>query len=149
MKKKSIKAVVLIILLCLCLQTLSCGTILYPERRGQATGEIDPSVAILDGILLLVVILPGVIAFAVDFTTGAIFKPSKKSTSTEFDDAAVLVSVELPPSIMADAALEQQILLKTGRLVSLSDCRTYRLSSDQSISDFLVSKKFKPISLPN
>ncbi len=56
-------------------QALGCGTILYPERRGQTSGRIDPSVAILDGIGLLLFLIPGLVAFAVDFGTGAIYLP--------------------------------------------------------------------------
>src|SRR5215472_17337813 len=53
----------------------SCGTILYPERRGQPRGPLDPGVVVLDAIGLLFFIIPGVIAFAVDFSTGAIYLP--------------------------------------------------------------------------
>jgi hypothetical protein len=53
----------------------SCGTLFYPERRGQKSGSVDPTVAILDGIGLLFFIVPGLIAFAIDFSTGAIYKP--------------------------------------------------------------------------
>lgn len=59
----------------LLLATVSCGTLLYPERRGQPPGRIDPAVVILDGIGLLFFFVPGVIAFAVDFGTGAIYLP--------------------------------------------------------------------------
>lgn len=52
-----------------------CGTILYPDRRGQTGGRIDIGVALLDAIGLLFFIIPGVIAFAVDFSTGAIYLP--------------------------------------------------------------------------
>jgi hypothetical protein len=52
-----------------------CGTILYPERRGQRAGELDPGVVLLDAVGLLVFFVPGVIAFAVDFSTGAIYLP--------------------------------------------------------------------------
>ena len=52
-----------------------CGTIMYPERRGQRGGRVDAGVAILDGIGLLFFIIPGVIAFAVDFGDGAIYLP--------------------------------------------------------------------------
>jgi len=38
---------------------LACGTILYPERRGQKSGRIDPAVAIMDGIGLLLFLIPG------------------------------------------------------------------------------------------
>ncbi len=53
----------------------SCGTILYPERTGQPPGWLDPGVVILDGVGLLLFLIPGVIAFAVDFATGAIYLP--------------------------------------------------------------------------
>ena len=63
--------------LCLTLitQLAACGTIFYPERRGQVSGRIDPAVAIMNAIGLLFFIIPGLLAFAVDFTTGAIYLP--------------------------------------------------------------------------
>ncbi|PRB80044.1 polyribonucleotide nucleotidyltransferase [Pseudomonas sp. MYb185] len=61
-------------------QLSACGTIFYPERRGQISGEIDPGVAILNGIGLLFYIIPGLIAFAVDFATGAIYFPDERYT---------------------------------------------------------------------
>ena len=59
-------------------QLTACGTIFYPERRGQISGQIDPGVAILNGIGLLIYIIPGLIAFGVDFATGAIYLPNGK-----------------------------------------------------------------------
>lgn len=59
-------------------QLTACGTIFYPERRGQISGEIDPGVAILNGMGLLFYIIPGLIAFAVDFATGAIYFPDER-----------------------------------------------------------------------
>lgn len=61
------------------LWTTSCGTIIYPERRGQNAGKVDVGVAVLDGLGLLVFLIPGVIAFAVDFATGAIYLPPSSS----------------------------------------------------------------------
>ena len=52
-----------------------CGTIIHPERRGQPTGRLDPAVVLLDGLGLLLFFIPGIIAFAVDFSTGAIYLP--------------------------------------------------------------------------
>lgn len=63
-------------------QLSACGTVFYPERRGQIGGEIDPGVAILNGIGLLFYVIPGLIAFAVDFTTGAIYFPDERYTLT-------------------------------------------------------------------
>ena len=59
-------------------QLTACGTVFYPERRGQISGEIDPGVAILNGIGLLFYVIPGLVAFAVDFTTGAIYFPDER-----------------------------------------------------------------------
>lgn len=56
--------------------TLACGTLLYPERRGMDDpDQIDPAVVLMDGVLLLFFVVPGVVAFAVDVATGAIYEP--------------------------------------------------------------------------
>jgi len=62
---------------------LACGTILYPERRGQKSGRIDPAVAIMDGLGLLLFLIPGIAAFAVDFATGAIYLPGGRRGEVE------------------------------------------------------------------
>ncbi len=68
----------------LTLATLSsavgCGTILHPERRGQPAGRLDWGVVLLDGLGLIFFLIPGLIAFAVDFSTGAIYLPPEYST---------------------------------------------------------------------
>lgn len=60
-----------------------CGTILYPERRGQTGGRLDVGVVALNGIGLLLFLLPGVIAFAVDFSTGAIYLPGTHAANED------------------------------------------------------------------
>lgn len=57
------------------IQTSGCGTILYPERKNQSAGKLDIGVVALDGIGLLFFIVPGVIAYAVDFNNGTIYLP--------------------------------------------------------------------------
>ncbi len=59
----------------LILQTAACGTLLHPERKGQTGGKIDPAIAILNGIGLLLYVIPGAVAFAVDFYNGTIYLP--------------------------------------------------------------------------
>ncbi|WP_407312545.1 polyribonucleotide nucleotidyltransferase [Pseudomonas sp. nanlin1] len=56
-------------------QLTACGTLFFPDRRGQIEGKIDPVVAALDAIGILFYVLPGLIAFGVDFATGAIYLP--------------------------------------------------------------------------
>lgn len=50
----------------------ACGAIFYPERNGNTT-KVDPKVAVFDGIGLIFFIIPGVVAYAVDFATGCIY----------------------------------------------------------------------------
>ncbi|WP_293623842.1 polyribonucleotide nucleotidyltransferase [Salinisphaera sp.] len=99
--------------------TTACGVILYPERKGQVDGRIDPAVAVLDGIGLLFFIVPGVIAFAVDFATGAIYLPGSASNTTLDLDEAELV--KLKNGELDAATIERMIEEKTGEKVSLAD----------------------------
>ena len=91
-----VQGAVVLIVLAIMLGTSSCGTIIYPERRGQPAGKIDIGVAVLDGIGLLFFVVPGVIAFAVDFATGTIYLPPSSSSR-----------LELNPSNLQDAKIIQ------------------------------------------
>lgn len=70
-------------LLVMAMNLTACGYFLYPERKGQAGGRVDPTVVILDAAALLFGILPGVVAFAVDFTTGTIYLPAGGSSAID------------------------------------------------------------------
>src|SRR5882672_1632245 len=74
--KKALKALFCAVLV---LHATACGTLMHPERKGQTQGPIDVGVAILDGIGLLFFIIPGVIAYAVDFSNGTIYLPGTSS----------------------------------------------------------------------
>src|SRR5437667_2195812 len=53
-----------------------CGTFIHPERNGQPhSNEIDWKIAALDALGLLLFFVPGIVAFIVDFYTGAIYLP--------------------------------------------------------------------------
>jgi len=67
-----------ILILALIINLTACGALLYPERMGQRhSGQVDIKVAVLDGIGLLFFIVPGVIAFAVDYSQGTIYLPPR------------------------------------------------------------------------
>lgn len=106
----------------------SCGTILYPEREGQRVGKIDPGVAILDGVGLLFFIIPGVIAFAVDFSNHTIYLPHSHTSSidTPHRYAQIHFNGRLDP-----AAVEGYIRAETGKEVRLqqSSLEVVRLDS--------------------
>ena len=74
-RELSRRLISLVLCTILVLQLVSCGTLLYPERRGQKSGQIDVAVVLMDAIGLFFFIIPGVIAFAVDFYTGSIYLP--------------------------------------------------------------------------
>ncbi len=63
--------------------TTSCGYFLYPDRVGQTSGKIDSTVVILDTLGLLLGIVPGLVAFAVDLSTGAIYLPPGGKSAIE------------------------------------------------------------------
>jgi len=82
MYKKLVNTLHVLICAVLILQLAGCGTIMYPERKGQKSGKIDAGVAILDGIGLLFFLIPGIIAFAVDFNNGTIYLPGTAKNSS-------------------------------------------------------------------
>lgn len=51
----------------------SCARILHPERVGNKSGSLDTIPLVVDILLFLPGIIPGVIALVIDFTTGAIY----------------------------------------------------------------------------
>jgi len=75
----------------LMVQLTGCGTILYPERKGQKSGKIDAGVAILDGIGVLCFIIPGVIAYVADFYNGTIYLPGTSGSGTTGQDIKITV----------------------------------------------------------
>lgn len=103
---------------------LGCGAILYPERAGQPKGRIDPAVAVLDGIGVLLFIIPGLVAFAVDFHQGTIYLPPGEAAATDWRPVAV--GGPLTPD-----AIEGIVGAQTGADVSLADprLRAYRVGS--------------------
>lgn len=94
------------------IQTAGCGTLIYPERRGQTSGRIDAGVAILDGVGLLLFIIPGLIAYAIDFSTGAIYLPPGRSRAPAADPYEV---VRLPRKDLTPENIEAVLWEATGR----------------------------------
>jgi hypothetical protein len=112
----------------------SCGTLLYPERRGQPAGRLDVGVVVLDGIGLLVFLVPGVIAFAVDFSTGAIFLPPDHAMLVP-GTAAELHKVQVDPAELTPERLQAIVREQTGNEVSLQP-GAYRAMKLQRLEQF-------------
>lgn len=62
--------------LSLVVPTAGCGYVLYPERRGNTSrSQLDGVVIAMDALLILFFVIPGLIAFAVDISSGCIYMP--------------------------------------------------------------------------
>lgn len=128
MLAKHSKPIAIALCLTLIFQLTSCGTLLYPERRGQEGGKIDPVVAVLDGVGLLFFLIPGIIAFGVDIGTGAIYlPPGGRSEAPPAEDEEEAEEpfrvVYVDPATISAETIEAAIAQETGLQVSLSDSR--------------------------
>lgn len=84
------KAVAMGLSLTMVLELTACGTIFYPERKGTKSGSIDPIVAVADAIGLLFFFIPGVVAFAVDFSNGTIYTSHGRHSSLTPDELKMI-----------------------------------------------------------
>jgi len=117
------------------MQLVGCGTLMYPERRGQRGGSIDAGVAVLDGLGLLLGIIPGVIAFAVDFSNGTIYLPGR--TRLGLLDFKHIKQVKFDRKNTSLASIERIIKDETGCAFKFNQ-ENIRLSKLRSIKDMMV-----------
>ena len=118
----------------LAVQTAACGTILYPERRGQPAGRLDAGVVALDAVGLLLFLIPGVIAFAVDFSTGTIYLPPEPYSQV-LPDCRHWQALHLDPADLTPQRLETVLGARTGQSVRLEP-GTYRAARIGQIQDW-------------
>lgn len=114
----------------------ACGTILYPERKGQIDGRIDPAIAILDGLGLLLFLVPGVIAFAVDFSNGTIYLPGTQTSNTADEIETVKYAGDLTEAKLDHIWLEAYGETKSFKL---GDASRRQLNSPDEINSELVA----------
>ncbi|MFQ3787038.1 hypothetical protein [Halomonas sp. A29] len=108
---------------------VGCGTVFHPERKGQMSGRIDPVVAIANGVGLLFFIVPGVIAYAVDFSNGTIYLPGTHD-SASVDVLQMEEDMDVP-------TLEKLLSEKTGKPFSL-DSELVRVEEVESLDEALA-----------
>ena len=105
---KTTKAVSTSLALILIAQLSACGTIFYPERKGQHGGKLDPVIVAADAIGLLFYFIPGIIAFAVDFSTGAIYQSGKRHSSLSPDELNTVTKNGAVDSVELNKILSQK-----------------------------------------
>ena len=117
-----------------------CGTIFYPERRGQPAGDLDWKIVALDALGLLLFFVPGIIAFAVDFSTGAIYLPPYEYGAADPPRPdEPLVAMRLPPDQLTPERLEQVASQHAKREVRLVDGQ-YQTVQLASLDDFWTTR---------
>ena len=101
-------------------QLTACGTLFFPDRRGQIEGRIDPMVAGLNAIGILFYVIPGLIAFGIDFATGAIYLPGGLTSQVDPQDLQNVVDAD---GKIDTAKLKALIEMQTGHSLPLDDPR--------------------------
>lgn len=101
-------------------QLTACGTLFYPDRRGQIEGRVDPLIVGLNAIGILFYVIPGLIAFGIDFATGAIYLPG--GLNAQVDPQSLQEVVDADGKIDT-AKLKALIETQTGRSLPLDDPR--------------------------
>ena len=144
----TLKGVCLLVSLVLFFGVNSCGTILYPERRGQTSGKIDVGVALMDGLGLLLFVVPGVIAFVVDFSTGAIYLPPEPS-SLEYDKIHEMEVTKIGREALTQKEIQLLIADKTGHTIDIASpgVRVARFSNSQEPTWQSLSEVLTPSQL--
>lgn len=98
-----------------------CGTMLHPERLNQPRShDLDWKMVALNGLGLIFFFVPGVIAFVVDFHTGAIYlPPHAHAMKPPGDDGQRIASRSAPErseavsgAIPAEHVAEQRVALR-------------------------------------
>ncbi|WP_417696561.1 hypothetical protein [Psychromonas sp.] len=116
MKVNIQKSIALPLIVGLSIQLSGCGTILKPERKGQSAGQLDASIVALNAIGLLFFLVPGVIAFAVDFNNGTIYLPGGSASNGLDNNNLVKIEGEV-----TNEKIQQAIFEHTGKQVDLND----------------------------
>jgi len=131
-----------IIVFAVSLQLASCGTIMHPERKGQRDGRLDIGVVILDGIGLLFFIIPGVIAYAVDFSNGTIYLPGTKTAKTGLDRHDLKI-VKFDTKDYTPELLEHIIRKETGYDLSWEDkrLRVVKLTNEDELAAYFAQAR--------
>lgn len=119
------------------MHAVSCGALIHPDRIGQPhRGRLDTSIVLLDALGLLLFFVPGVLAFVVDFATGAIYLPAYEyGAKDDPEREGDFVVVRVDPKTLTRERLEEILTEKTGKAVRL-DAGTYEARRLQKIDEF-------------
>jgi hypothetical protein len=137
MKKRIIRVFQCLLCVVLIAQLIGCGTIFYPNRIGQKGGNLDPVVTVLDAVCLVFFIIPGVVAFAVDFVNGTIYLPGGRRSSLDINGYK---EVKFDPDNCTPGDIEKIIKQETGCSIKLDQqgVKVYSLKSAKDMDMFFA-----------
>ena len=141
MKRQLLRVVRALVAVVLIFQLLACGYFMYPERRGQKpVGRIDPAIAVLDALGLLLFIIPGVIAFAVDITNGTLYFPAGRQHSSVSIETGHIRMVRINPSELNETMIREMVEKQTGLPLGpdLKNVEVYELDRSENIEARLI-----------
>lgn len=115
---------VVVALAAVILATPGCGTLLHPARlEAKASTRLDTRVVILDCLWLFAGVIPGVVALATDFVTGAAYFSEGEAKVSSGDTVSVKVYGAAPADCMMELRLVDTNgvdLAKPARLASVT-----------------------------
>ena len=118
------------------LGVIGCGTILHPERRGQAAGPLDWKIVALDAVGLFFFFIPGVIAFAVDFNNGSIYLPPEQHGQRPRRGRRTdLVTVKVPRDQLNTRKIEEVVSNHVEQPIELK-AGTYQMEEIDHVDEF-------------
>jgi hypothetical protein len=130
--KKTISALCVTTLL---LNLSGCGTLLHPERNGQSrNGPVDVSIVLLDGIGLFFFIVPGVVAYAVDFIDGTIYLPNGSGhshglLSSESFDKRNMTAIHVGKENLTPEKIKEIVSANAGRDIDTENAQAYKIDA--------------------
>ena len=141
MQRQLPRVVGVLVVAVLVFQLLACGYFMYPERRGQKpVGRIDPAIAVLDALGLLLFIIPGVIAFAVDITNGTLYFPAGRQHSSVSTETDRITRIQVNPNELSETMIRAMVEKQTGLSLgpNLNNVEVYELDRSDNIEARLV-----------
>lgn len=136
---------ILLVFVLMIFTTFNCGYFLYPERRGNPPGQIDTGTLVLDILWLIPGLIPGAIALAVDFTSGAIYLSGGRrgrhrysfETQPFYVHAGDRIALNLINPIPSDAEVNVTLATKEGSANSVSLLQR-KVSKEGSLNNVIV-----------
>ena len=110
----------------LLLGTSGCGTLFFSRRIGKKMSRtVDNRVFYTDCFLCLLGVIPGVVAFILDYDNGTIYYTEAELIPDDFNEGALSPDKmkKIDGGSMTDAEIARRLSEATGRKIDLSRAR--------------------------